>query len=61
MTRKKSRWGGYSVIFKELDRLKLELEIDSLPIKTDELNEIDDLRKVVIEVSKTPYIYCTTT
>ena len=61
MTRKKSRGKGYSVMFKELDRLKLELEIDSRPIKTDELNEIDDLRRVVIEISKTPYIYCTTT
>lgn len=61
MKRKKSDGGGYSFLFREIKRLKPELETDTHPITVSELDEIDQMRKAVLEVSKKPYVYCSST
>ncbi|MEE8403474.1 MAG: hypothetical protein V3R93_06945 [Candidatus Hydrothermarchaeaceae archaeon] len=61
MKNKKKSKTDYSFLFKELTRLKPELEYNKHPITTSELDEIDEMRKAVIEATQKQYRYCSST
>ena len=58
----KNKKSEYSLIFKELKRLETEsAHVKALDIKISELDEINTMRKAVLEISKPNYIYCSRT
>jgi hypothetical protein len=56
--------GSYTIIFKELNRLKSETEelnIQAFEVETAELEAISELREIVSEASEVPHATFTTT